>query len=253
MNGSTRMVKSAASRAKLVRYLFLAAPLVMVSAAESGVRQDPPSSDGDIQRVRPTEDRPGHKWAQNRHRGGDGGGRGYWARMSEAEKTEVLNFMEEHFPQMYLEMQRLREHSPERFNRRIRWIVHDIQEMMDLMEVQPERAALMIRERQLMFEMRRAARRYHRAEKTGEQEKARAEFRELCAQAFDCRHKRRELEIRELEARIAELKQRHAEAEKTREKLIDQEVEEHLSRRPGGPRHGKGRSIDGPAGRGSSP
>ncbi len=95
--------------------------------------------------------------------------------------------------------------------------------------------------------MRRQARRYHSAKKPTGREKAKEQFRALCAQSFDCRHQRREMEIRELEARIAELQLRHEEAATMRDELIDQEVEEHLSREPG-PRGPKGRRRRGPRG-----
>ena len=71
--------------------------------------------------------------------------------------------MEEHFPKMYLEMQALQERNPDGFDRRIGRIVYDIRKMMDLMETQPERGALMIQERQLKHQMRWQARRYHSA------------------------------------------------------------------------------------------
>lgn len=165
--------------------------------------------------------------------------------MSDSEKKDVWAFMEEYFPRMFIELQRAKENSPHRFNRRMGWIVHDLQEMMDLMDTQPERALLMIQERKAHFEMRRAAGQYRRASDPESREKARKRLREHCAQAFDCRHARREMEIRELEVRIDELKQRHAEAAKMRDKLIDQEVEDLLAHGPG---RGHGGDRDRPGG-----
>lgn len=253
MNRICRKRKPQRAMAGRVWCAFLVMPLMTTAASVAGNYEDPPNGEWDVRAAHSPEDAPGRDGFQARRRGPAREGTGYWNRMSEAEKEEVQTFMEEHFPQMYLEMQRLRERSPERFNRRIRRVVHDVQEMMDLMEIQPERAALMIQERQLMFQMRRAARRYHRAEKTTGQEKVKVQFRELCAQAFDCRHQRREMEIRELEARVAELKLRHTEAAKIRDKLIDQEVEDHLSRTHDGPPRGRGHRFDGPPGRGPKP
>ncbi len=194
--------------------------------------------DGSMRRDRGGGDRP---------RRGKRPGRGLWSRMSDDEKEEFEFFLEEHFPQMFLEMQALQERNPDGFDRRIGRVVYDIRQMMDLMESQPERGALMIQERQLKHQMRRQARRYHSAKNPKGRDKAKEQFRDLCAQSFDCRHQRREMEIRELEARIAELKLRHEEAATMRDKLIDQEVEEHLSRKPG-PRGPKGRRRRGPRG-----
>ena len=234
-------------------YACFVVPLMTTAVWALDANEDPPKGERGTRAAHSPEDGPGRDGFQARRRGPARGGKGYWNRMSEAEKEKVQTFMEEHFPQMYLEMQRLRERSPERFDRRIRWVVHDIQEMMDLMEIQPGRAALMIQERKLMFQMRRTARQYHRAENSNGKDKTKERFRDLCAQAFDCRHQRREMEISELEARVAELKLRHAEAAKIRDKLIDQEVEDHLSRTHGGPPRGRGHRFDGPPGRGPKP
>ncbi len=207
----------------------------------------------------PSGDRPpaarrerGEGGATRRGRGGFAGprqgkraGRGLWSRMSDDERAEFEVFMEEHFPKMFLEMQALQERNPDGFDRRIGLIVYVIRQMMDLLETQPERGALMIQERQLKFQMRRQARRYQSAKNPKGREKAKDQFRELCALSFDCRHQRREMEIRELEARIAELQLRHEEAATMRDELIDQEVEAHLSPERG-PRGPKGRRPKGP-------
>jgi DNA-directed RNA polymerase specialized sigma24 family protein len=62
----------------------------------------------------------------------------------------------------------------------------------------------------------------------------REDSEDLVQELFDSRHKRRELEIRGFEARIAELKQRHMQAAQMREQLINQELRERLDR-PGPP------------------
>ena len=236
---------------KGLRLLMLSLPVVLLMPIVAANGQGPKSS-GD----RPAEARRprGEGGAMRRGRGGGDGsrrrkpaGRGLWSRMSDDERAEFEVFMEEHFPKMYLEMEALRDRNPDGFDRRIGRIVYDIRQMMDLMETQPERGALMIQERQLKHQMRRQARRFHSAKKPKGREKAKDQFRELCAQSFDCRHQRREMEIRELEARIAELQLRHEEAATMRDELIDQEVEEHLLREPG-PRGPKGRRRQGPRG-----
>ena len=234
-----------------IRLLMLSLPIVLTIPIVAANAQDRKSS-GD----RPAEARGqrGEGGAMRRGRGGGDGprrgkrpARGLWGRMSDGEKAEFEFFLEEHFPKMYLEIQTLQERNPDGFDRRIGRVVYDIRQMMDLMETQPERGALMIQERQLKFQMRRQARRYHSAKNPEGREKAKEQFRELCAQSFDCRHQRREMEIRELEARIAELQLRHEEAATMRDELIDREVEEHLSREPG-PRGPKGRRPRGPRG-----
>ncbi|MFQ5590674.1 MAG: hypothetical protein ACE5HE_05900, partial [Phycisphaerae bacterium] len=138
------------------------------------------------------------------------------------------SFMQEHFPTMYLELERLKERHPQRFRRRMGRIAPEIRRIMELMENHPERAALMIQARRLDVDMRRLAGRYRHAEDEQTRKRVRKEFRELCGRAFDSRHKLRAIEIRELEARIAELKSRHDEAALMREKLIEQMLRERL-------------------------
>ncbi len=163
-------------------------------------------------------------------RSGHGGPPALWKKMSEQDRTRIQNFLEEHFPKMYLELERLQESHPERYARRIRRVVPDMWHMMEVLQSHPQRGQLMIQERRLDMDIWRVARRHRASDDVDKQSGLQAKMRELCEQVFDCRHRRRELQIQELETRIIELKQRHAQAAGLREKLIEQEVKERLDK-----------------------
>jgi len=154
-----------------------------------------------------------------------------WTRMSQEEQGQMQSFIQEHFPSMYLELERLKDRNPRRFEHRMNRLAPEIRSVMETMETQPERATLMIQSRRLDMQMRQLADRYHSTEEEQTRLRLRGRFRELCAQAFDCRHRRREMEIRELEARVTELIQRHEEAARMRDQLIDQTVRDRLDQR----------------------
>ena len=155
---------------------------------------------------------------------------GLWRRMSEPERQRVVEFIEEHFPRLYIELERHKERKPQAFARQMKRVVPEMLRLMEMMEVHPERGTLMIQERRVDMEIRRAAQQYRSARKEEKRSRLRDRMRDLCGQAFDCRHRRRELEIRELEGRLEELKQRHDQAAEMRKKLIEQQVKERLDR-----------------------
>jgi hypothetical protein len=159
--------------------------------------------------------------------------------MTDAEREKVLAFMEEHFPKMYLEVERQKDRNPDRYDRRMQRVVPEMRHLMEMMETRPEHGVLIIKERRLDMEMRRLAGRYRSAEDEDKRAQLRRRMHELCTQAFDARQQRREIQIRELEARITELHERHAQADQVREKLIEQEVKERLDRPMPHKRRGK--------------
>ncbi len=164
-----------------------------------------------------------------------------WGRLSEQEREEVRAFVEEHFPRMYVELERLRRKNPQRFQKRMQRVVASVGELMEVMEISPERGELMLQERRLDMEIRYLSSRYKSAKDKSKREKIRKQMRELCADSFDCRHKRRAIQIREFEAKLGGLKQRHTQAQKMREQLITEQVKTRLES-PGTQRGpGKGR------------
>ena len=159
---------------------------------------------------------------------GRGAGRGMWQRLTKEEREELNAFIEEHFPRLYIQIQD-RQENPQRGGRRFGRIIHEMLELMEMMQTDPERGGLMIQERRIQMDIHQIMRQHRSAKNEAKRERLRSELKELCASAFDIRHRRRALEIRELETRLDELKQRHEQAAKMRDKLIEQEVKERLS------------------------
>lgn len=172
-------------------------------------------------------DRPGSRPLD---RMGDPEGRGpmsLFARLTPREKQEMETFLREHFPRLAEQAERTREVNPQRYLRLMTRLTPEMQGLMDLMANDPERGALMIEERRLDAEIRLVARRA-RSTDVNQNVPARERLAELVGRLFDVRHQRREMEIRELDARVLELKARHEEATRMRQKSIDRMIEERL-------------------------
>ena len=168
-------------------------------------------------------------------RGGERGGRGdpppgLWARMSTEEKAELLSFVQEHFPKLYVELDRLEQMQPMRHAVRMGRIASEMRHLLEVMATNPQLGRLMIKERRLDMETRLLAARYRHAETDGERDKIREEMRTLCEEAFDARLERRELEIGDLEARIVDLRERQEQAANMRDELVEQEIKDRLTR-----------------------
>lgn len=154
---------------------------------------------------------------------------GLWRRLNENEREHVQSFVEENFPRMFLELERLKNRSPERYERRMARVAIGMRELMEVMEISPERGELMLQERQLDMEIRYRVTQYRRTKGEGKRARIRRELTQLCNEAFECRHRRREFQIRELEARLQGLHRRHEQQMVMREQLIAQEVRNRLN------------------------
>lgn len=224
--GPLRMMVVAATLFGFVVSATTAAPVVRQDDGRSRPLPDrmrSPGPDG----MRGPGDRP--QQMERRRRGSPPP---LWKRFSADERAAVARFIEEHFPRMYLELERLRKNNPDRFAQRMKRIAPEVRRMMEMMEVNPERGALMIQERQLDIEIRHLAGRYRSMDEGPARSKLYNRIQKACGKAFDCRHERRALEIRGLEARIAELEQRHQHTAQMRDELINQELRERLGKLP---------------------
>jgi hypothetical protein len=153
---------------------------------------------------------------------------GLWLRMREAERKRVMAFVKDRLPLIYNELERIQERSPERFERRMGRLAPEMLHLMELLEVDPERARLMIKERVLDLRIRRQVQRLRKTRDEGERDEIEKALRNLTEQAFENRLQRRELEIRDLQARIEELQDRLEEAREDREELIERELQNIL-------------------------
>gem|GEM_PF-5501017 len=157
-----------------------------------------------------------------------------WQKVPQQRRQEVLHFIEERFPRLWVEMNRLHKDHPDRFRRRMRRIFPDILRMMEVTKRNPQMGTLMIRERQLDMRIRQAAFRFHKAQDTAKQQKLRRQLHQLVGEVFDVQLQRRALEITSLESRLADLKNRLAGQKELRNELIKQREQELLESRPPG-------------------
>lgn len=153
-----------------------------------------------------------------------------WSDLPEPERRQIERFMEEHFPRMYVELQRLKERDEIRYNRRMTRIAPQMRKIMETMRTDPQRGMLMIRERQLEFEIQQTIARFRSAKDDASKRQIREHLEGLVGKAFDCRNERRQMEVRELEARLSELQTRLSESEKMRPALIRQRVADMLEK-----------------------
>lgn len=157
--------------------------------------------------------------------------RGLWSRLNDEERQKVLDFVEQRFPLLHEEIQNLQEAQPDRFAEKMGRLADDMRKLMDLLKFDPEKADLLIRARNLDMQIRQTTMRYRRASDDETKETLRTELREYMEEAFDLRIQHREMEVRELEARIEDLHSRVEQAKQNRDALIDRALEQRLEGR----------------------
>jgi hypothetical protein len=163
-----------------------------------------------------------------------------WENLPGAQKKRVEAFVKEHFPSLFVELQKLEDRNPQGHQRRMSRIGPRMMELAELARSDPQRGALAIRERQLDLQIRELSRDFRRSSDDAERRQIRKRVRELCSEEFDSQLNRRALEVSDLEARLAELKERLAENRRMRDELVNSRLKEALE----GPRH-RGRHGNG--------
>jgi len=162
-----------------------------------------------------------------------------WQDLTQAQRDQIMKFLETHFPRMSVELRNLRQHKPEVFKRRIRRVIPEVRRVMEMMKVNPQRATLHIQQRRLDMQMRQKVRMYRKHVDHQQQAQLRKELHNLATQAFDIQLQLRQMEITDLQARLGELVTRVEETRELRPQLIRQRVEMLLSSHPKHP-------LDGP-------
>lgn len=162
-----------------------------------------------------------------------------WSKLPEEEREAIQGFLNEHFPRMGVELDRLKESSPQRYERRMNRVALEMRRLMDVSERDPRRATAMIRERQVNFQLQELARSYHQAGDEEERTRIRRSVREMAGREFDNRLQRRQMEVRDLETKLAELKTRLQESESVRDEMVERRTRELLD-----PQMKRGRMSD---------
>jgi len=169
-----------------------------------------------------------------------------WESLPDPEKHQIEKFMEENVPRIYMELQGLKSGNPERYNRRMSRVAPEMKRLMDVMRADPQRGELMLKERKVQVEIRITTAQYHKATDEARRQQLKARLVDLCTQAFDCQTQRRQMEVKDLEARLSGLKSRVAESANMKASLIQARVKDLIehpeNRRPKG--SGRGEDDD---------
>ncbi len=158
-----------------------------------------------------------------------------WRELDPEQRQQVIKFVEDHFPELWVEMSDLRDRNRNLFRQRMKRLLPDFARLMETVRRDPEKGALLVRERQLHLRIRYLARDYRAETAEPRRQEMRKQMHELCGQAFDCEVQRRAMEVRELEARLAMFKERITEQERMREALITKRAERALNQDWPGP------------------
>lgn len=218
---------------------FLGVFVAVLSCATAYAQPGPPSRPRPPEGIRPAQAEeptpPGRGFGPRGRPGGPEFGRPAdrprpWNDLPEPERRQIERFMEEHFPRMYVELQRLKGRDESRYTRRMTRIAPQMRQIMEAMRTDPQRGTLMVRERQLEFEIQQTIARFRSAKNDEGKRRNREHLDDLVGKAFDCQNERRQMEVRELESRLSELRSRLSESEKMRPALIRQRVADMLEK-----------------------
>lgn len=213
--------------------------VAVLSCAAAYAQPGPRTRTRPVEGVRPAQAEqptpPGRGFGSRGRSGGPDFGRPAgrprpWSDLPEPERRQIERFMEEHFPRMYVELQKLKDRDEVRYARRMTRIAPQMRKIMETMRTDPQRGTLMVRERQIEFEVQQTIARFRSAKDDAAKRQSREHLEGLVGKAFDFRNERRQMEVRELEARLSELQTRLSESEKMRQALIRQRVEDMLEK-----------------------
>jgi hypothetical protein len=218
---------------------FLGVFVAVLSCAAAYAQPGPPSRPRPPEGIRPAQAEeptpPGRGFGPRGRPGGPEFGRPAdrprpWNDLPEPERRQIEQFMEEHFPRLYVEQQRLKARDETRYTRRMTRIAPQMRQIMEAMRTDPQRGTLMVRERQIEFEIQQTIARFRSAKNDEGKRRNREHLDDLVGKAFDCQNERRQMEVRELESRLSELRSRLSESEKMRPALIRQRVTDMLEK-----------------------
>ena len=163
---------------------------------------------------------------------GRGPERGIWRRLSDEEREELYAFVEENFPELYQELEEIRQDEVRLFHRRMARLAPKLLELLDLMDADPERGKLAVKEHKLEIELRGLLLQYHKSQDQQHRAELRAQIKPVVVRKLECRRERHEQEIRDLEARIARLRSRLEMSATKQDELVEKLLERLLNTPP---------------------
>jgi hypothetical protein len=121
------------------------------------------------------------------------------------QRDEVVQFIQENFPEKARMLKELRQRDPEEFRRRRQQLAEEVRHLRDLRAENPELFRLQMDEMRLRDETSRLVREARRTEGGKGREEAVKRLREALERSFDLRTRIKQGELEDLRRRLAEL------------------------------------------------
>lgn len=143
-------------------------------------------------------------------------------------QLEILDFAEEHFPELYAEMIDLRYDAPRVFARKMNRLLPQIMELMRLEQDDPKVFPHRVKEVRITTRILVLMRRIRGYGDGDRDEELVARLRRLLEKRFDLRQKIHRIEVERLERRLAEAKARLDQAATDKDEIVARELEDVL-------------------------
>ena len=210
---------------------LIAAPLMLLGADEGPVDDKPRPPRKDMK----SPEHPGPDGGPVGMRPGGGQKARRWRRkpITPEQEKQILDFTEKYMKHRHERLLRLREENEQAYRRTLVALWPRVRRMMSM---PPEMRQVYLEERQLRVKIFQTARTYHKATSPEEKEQQEQELQKLVARKFDVEQKVREYRLRELENHLLRLKKQLAQRTEERNKIIEDRVKRHLTKRESLPR-----------------
>ena len=228
-----------------VAWVRPAAPVRVVVLAQSRAEDQP--ADSQTHRDRPAErpsdqaapsDRPGVRLPGRGDQAGDGRDGAardalpLWDRLNDPQRRRLRAFVQEHFPEVFAELEWLEANRPRQASNRMRRFAPEMFRLRQLLQKNPRQARLAIEERRLDLQISVRVRDYWASDSEIDRAELRDEITQRLQSLFDVRLRRRKMEVERLRNRLEGLERRLEHAEQNRETMIERQVAERLDQRP---------------------
>ncbi len=141
------------------------------------------------------------------------------------EREDLMNFTKEQFPELYERFQRMQSGNRPEFGRMLRQAGWPLLRLHRLQKHDPELAEKLIAEHKIEMKLVELRRDYREFTSESARERMRTEIRGLMEKRFDLRQARLELEIRDLEKRLQNARERLTKQSTTKQQIVDSELE----------------------------
>ena len=154
-----------------------------------------------------------------------------WDRLDDQERRRLRAFVQEHFPEVFAELEWLEANRPRQAINRMRRFAPEMLRFRELMKRNPGQARLAIEERRLDLKIVVRVRDYWASDSEIDRAELRDEITELVQRLFDVRLQRRKLEVERLRDRLEGLQRRLEHAEENRDAMIERQISGKLDQR----------------------